>query len=370
MLESIHIRGFRSLREFRLRLRRVTVVTGKNEVGKSNLYRSLALLQKMAEGKFAESIAAEGAMQKLLWAGKRRKDEALRLSWEVKHADFEFSIDCGLAAASRDPSNPSLFMTDPEIKLETLHYSRSSRLMAKRKGPSIELRNPAGKMEVSPLPFHVPESMVSEIRDAGRSPTLVAVRETLLNWRFYHQFRTDPDSPMRRPQVGCRSPILAHDGSNLAAALQTIRESGKQDTLNEIIASALPGLEWHSVDEMGGFQLQIAKPDIDRTFDAAELSDGTLRFFCLSAALCTEKLPPFLVLNEPETSLHPELIPALAELIAQVPETTQLLIVTHSSELTHHIVERCEAKVIELVNYKDETRSAEEASSKRVWTFE
>ncbi|MCU0778438.1 MAG: hypothetical protein MUF86_12340 [Akkermansiaceae bacterium] len=60
MLQSIRIRGYRSLREFRLKLGRVTVVTGGNGMGKSNVYRSLALLQRMAEGRFAEALASEG----------------------------------------------------------------------------------------------------------------------------------------------------------------------------------------------------------------------------------------------------------------------------------------------------------------------
>ena len=367
MLESIHVRGYRSLRDFRLRFGRVTVVTGRNGVGKSNLYHSLAMVQRMADGRFAEAIAREGGMPKLMWAGERRKDEQKRLSWELKDSDFEYAMECGLVMSS--PSDPTVFRTDPDVKSESLRFSDKSRLMAKRKRTAIELRNAEGKMEEYPLPFHEPESMLSEIRDGISFPALVAARETFLSWRFYHQFRTDADSPMRRPQVGFWSPVLTHDGTNLAATLQSIRESGKEDTLEEIIRSALPGLAWDAVDESGMFQLQITKPKLDRSFQAAELSDGTLRFFCLAAALFTEKLPPFLVLNEPETSLHADLVPALADLIASVPDTTQLLIVTHSSELAQKVADRCDAKVVELVTYKDETRPAEETSARRVWTF-
>jgi predicted ATPase len=191
----------------------------------------------------------------------------------------------------------------------------------------------------------------------------------LLAWRFYHQFRTDIDSPMRRQQIGFWSPVLSHDGSNLAATLQTIRESGKGDELDEVLESAFPGSLWHAVDEIGKFQLHLTKPELSRSFLANELSDGTLRFFSLCAALLTPKLPPLLVLNEPETSLHSDLIPPLADLISKVPETTQLLVVTHSQALAHQIAERCETGITELVNYEGETRPAGEASAKRVWTF-
>jgi len=368
MLESIHIRGYRSLRDFRLRLGDVTVVTGQNGVGKSNLYRALAMIQRMADGRFAETIADEGGMPGMLWAGDRRKDEAMRVMWNLKDTDFEYEIDCGLIPTS--PGDPTMFRTDPDVKSETLRFSASkSRVMAKRKGPVVELRNPEGKMEDSPLPLFYPESMLSEVRDANRFPALAAARETFLAWRFYHQFRSDADSPMRRPRVGFWSPVLAHDGSNLAATLQTIRESGKERELDDIIDQAFPGISWDAVDAEGRFQLQISKPELRRCFQASELSDGTLRFFCLCAAFLTERLPPLLILNEPETSLHTDLIPPLADLISRTPASTQLLIVTHSQALAREIAERRDARVVELVSYEGETRPAEEAGAKRVWTF-
>lgn len=128
MLQSIQVRGYRSLREFRLKPARVTVVTGGNGVGKSNVHRSLALLQRMAEGRFAEELAEGGGMPSALWAGKRRNDEARRISWEIAHSDFGFSIECGMVALG--PESLSLFKTDPDIKYENLQFS--GKTMARR----------------------------------------------------------------------------------------------------------------------------------------------------------------------------------------------------------------------------------------------
>lgn len=374
MLRSLDIRGYRSLREFRLRPGRVTVITGQNGVGKSNFYRALALMQRMADGRLAEAIALEGGMPSLMWAGRRRKDEPHRVRWALEHDDFTFEMECGLPALAPEPQPLvaiTRFRTDPDIKVETLRFGgEKGRVMAKRKGPAVELRTPEGKMELSPLPFHAPESMLSEVRDGLRFPALGATREILLGWRFYHQFRTDPDSPMRRARVGSWSSVLAHDGSNLAANLQSIREAGYADIIDETVEEAFPGTEWRCVDDNGGFQLQLLRPDLKRWLDAAELSDGTLRFFCLAAALRTPKPPPLLVLNEPETSLHPGLLPPLAELIAKVPQETQIIVVTHAQALAEAISEKCEAKVVELIRHEDETRREGEGGSKRVWTFD
>lgn len=366
MLKSIQLRGYRSLREFRLPLARVTVVSGGNGVGKSNVYRSLALLQCMAEGRFASALANEGGMPSALWAGKRRRDEAKRISWHIEHADFKFGIECGMVALG--PESPSLFRTDPEIKSETLHFA--DKLMARRKGPVIEARNPDGKMESPSLPFHAPESMISELRDGIRHPAVAAAREILLAWRFYHHFRADVDSPIRRPRLGSWSPVLADDGSNLAATLQTIIESSGGDSLRAAIDSAFSEMEWSPIDENGAFQLCLQSPDLKRRMNAAELSDGTLRFFCLAAALLTPKPPPLLVLNEPEASLHDGLIEPLAGLIAQVPAETQILIVTHSQALADSVISHCAAKKVELVSHDGETRPKELAGAMRAWSFE
>ncbi|BCU76495.1 AAA family ATPase [Luteolibacter sp. LG18] len=369
MLRTLHLRGYRSLLDFRLELGRVTVVTGGNGVGKSNLYRALAMMQRMAEGNFAAAIAAEGGMPSVAWAGQRKKDKPIRVEWELEHDFFHYTMECGLVPTV--PGQDTDFRTDPDLKQESLrlHQKGKGREVARRKGPAVQLRNREGVFESSPLPLHAPESMLSEIRDGIEFPGLSAAREILLSWRFYHQFRTDLDSILRRPQVGAWSPVLAHDGANLAATLRTIVETGRGEPLREAVEQGFPGTRWRTLDANARFQLQILRPGLKRWMDASELSDGTLRFFCLCAALLTPKPPPLIVLNEPENSLHAGLMPALAGLIAAVPPETQLIVVTHSEALAREIGERTDSRKIDLINQDGETRLAEHAGPRRVWTF-
>jgi len=369
MLQTFHLRGYRSLLDFRLRLGRITVVTGENGVGKSNLYRALSLIQRLADGRFAEAIAMEGGMPSIVWAGDRKRNKPVRIGWEIETDFFNYEMECGLIPLA--PGDPTQFRTDPDVKVEKLrlHQHGKGREVARRNGPAVKLREPDGRSQISPLTLARPESMLAEIRDGARYPGLTAAREILLSWRFYHQFRTDADSPLRRPQTGCWSPVLAHDGSNLAATLQTIIETDGEIALQTAITEAFPGIEWTPTGESGGFELGILRPGLKRWMTAAELSDGTLRFFCLCAALLSTRPPPLLILNEPETSLHPELMPALAGLVASVRPETQILIVTHSRELAAAISERVECKRLDLVIQKGETRLAEHAGPRRVWTF-
>jgi predicted ATPase len=84
------------------------------------------------------------------------------------------------------------------------------------------------------------ESMLTELADPERAPELLRVRRMMRGWRFYDGFRADAGAPARTPQVGTRTPVLADDGRDLAAALQTIREQGDR-ALDHAVADAFDG---------------------------------------------------------------------------------------------------------------------------------
>ena len=60
LLRSMSAENYRSLRSIRMDLGRVNLFVGENGAGKSNLYRSLQLVQAAVRGTFANEIAAEG----------------------------------------------------------------------------------------------------------------------------------------------------------------------------------------------------------------------------------------------------------------------------------------------------------------------
>jgi predicted ATPase len=132
-----------------------------------------------------------------------------------------------------------------------------------------------------------------------------------------------------RPQIGTHTPVLSNDGADLAAALQTIREIGDPAALDD----AFPGSQLDVTTHDGRFEVEMRQHGLLRPLKSAELSDGTLRYLLLVAALLTPRPPALLVLNEPETSLHPDLLPALARLIARASAHSQVLVVSHAARL-------------------------------------
>ena len=115
--------------------------------------------------------------------------------------------------------------------------------------------------------------------------------------------------------------------------MQTILEIGDGEAFQSAIADAFPGCHLTVDTSVPLFQLQLHQPGLLRPLEATELSDGTLRYLLLAAALFSPRLPPLLVLNEPENSLHPDLLAPLARLIAAVAERTQVWVVAHAEAL-------------------------------------
>ena len=177
------------------------------------------------------------------------------------------------------------------------------------------------------------DSMLSQMADPRRTPELLTLREQIRSWRFYDHFRTDVAAPARLPQIGTHTPVLGHDGADLAAALQTIREIGDPQALDDAVHDAFPGARLEIESHNGRFETTMHQHGLLRPLRAVELSDGTLRYLLWIAALLSPRPPELLVLNEPETSLHPDLLPALGRLIAQAARRSQVFVVSHASRL-------------------------------------
>src|SRR5512146_1147921 len=125
-----------------------------------------------------------------------------------------------------------------------------------------------------------------------------------------------------------------------------------------------------AVEPDGRFAIEFHQPGLLRPLTGAELSDGTLRFLLWLAALLTPRPPSMMVLNEPETSLHPDLLPALAELIIKAAENTQIWIVTHSPALISGLQRGPGACVIELQKELGQTQVAGQCPSERpLWRW-
>lgn len=327
-------------------LGRLNLITGPNGSGKSSLYRSLRLLADTAQGRVVTSLAREGGLQSTLWAGPEiigqavrrgdhpvegtRRAHPVRLRLGFASDGFGYLIDLGLPTPSG-----SAFHLDPEIKHECIWHGpqpRPSALLADRRGPVVRIRVD-GEWKTATGQLSSYDSMMTHAADPRDAPEMLEMRESIRAWRFYDHFRTDAGAPARASQIGTHTPVLADDGGDLAAAIQTIREIGESDALDSAVSDAFPGARLSVQSSAGRFTLHMEQHGLLRALHAAELSDGTLRYLLWIAALFTPRPPSLMVLNEPETSLHPDLLPPLARLIAQAAQRSQVIVVTHAAPL-------------------------------------
>jgi predicted ATPase len=383
VLHTLAISGYRSLRDFVIPLRGLNLVTGPNGSGKSNLYRALRLLAETAQGLVIRSLAREGGLQSTLWAGPesisramqrgeqpvqgtpRQKVVSLRLGFGAD--DFGYAIDLGL------PSGPNgAFDHDPEVKRECLWAGprlRPSTLLVDRKGPLVKVRQDGKDWAVATYQLATFDSMMTHCADPRSTLEMLMLRETMRGWRFYDHFRTDVAAPARLPQIGTHTPVLSHDGADLAAALQTIRQIGETEALDAAITDAFPGSRVSIMLDTGWFEVQMHQHGLLRPLKAAELSDGTLRYLLWVAALLTPRPPGLLVLNEPETSLHPDLLPALGRLIVRTAERAQVLVVSHAPALVDALQQAPECHSIMLEKHFGETRVAGDDFERPLWQW-
>ena len=199
------------------------------------------------------------------------------------------------------------------------------------------------------------DSMMTHCSDPRQAAELLMLRERMRDWRFYDHFRTDRDAPAHRPQIGTYTPVLGADGMDLPAALETIRAIGNPRELTAAISDAFPGGTIEVGDNDGYFELHMRQHGLLRPLKAAELSDGTLRYLLLIAALLSPQPPDLMILNEPETSLHPDLLPPLARLIAQAARRTQIIVVSHAPPLVSALEKTPQAQRIGLEKHLGET---------------
>ncbi|MET1257161.1 AAA family ATPase [Aliikangiella maris] len=347
MLYALAIKNYRSILELIIPLQQLNVITGENGTGKSNLYKALRLLAETAQGGVINSLANEGGLNSTFWAGpeniSRRmkrgevaveggpRQQVKRLKMGFAGEDFGYSISLGLPK----PSN-SVFTLDPEIKRESIwvgDFYRPASALVDRNAAVVKIRD-GRQWQVVEQYLPTFSSLFDQIAEPSKMPEVVLMREKIRGWRFYDHFRTDKDAPARQPQLGTRTPVLHHDGHDLAAAIQTIVEIGDHQALAEAISDAFPGANLTiQYEDDGRFSIRFYQNGLLRPLSGAELSDGTLRYILWVAALLTPRPPSLMVLNEPETSLHPDLLPALARLILRAARNSQVWVISHANRL-------------------------------------
>ena len=312
-LESISIKGFKSIRDVEVKLRDINVLIGANGSGKSNFLEVLSLLQAIRAGNLQDYVARAGGADRLLHFGPRTTSEL------AVHVVFETTIG--------NHSNGYEILLEP-TETNTL-YPRSG----------YERAYFWNRVRSSPYDHYLSrEQGEAGISFRDNREIVVHVQNHLNRWRIYHFDDTSSVSPMKKNADIHDNRYLRADGSNLAAFLYLLREK-HQDSyrfLRNTVRLVAPFFDDFVLEPLAlnedTIRLEWKHVGTDAYFDVSSLSDGTLRFIALAALLQqpVELRPSVILLDEPELGLHPYAITMLASMVKSASVDTQVILATQS----------------------------------------
>lgn len=348
MLESITIRGYRSLRDVTLATSSLNVIIGPNQSGKTNVLDALDLLARAARGELSRALyGPRGGIRSVLWAGPGGSE----ISFEVRfRAEGAFAAEKGTVTYS--------FSVEPQAQG---HIVAHERLTVAKKGHAapltlLELERGRGYTHSLKTRKKVPrddapgaELALTAIQDSVAYPTLDKVRKALASIAVYPGFETRSawaySEPSRSPLLRQPLPVQRADavsplGENLTNALYSIchEERKRWSEFKRLVRLGFPDFEDLTFPADAGAN-RVALAWIDRRFPDARftadaLSDGTLCYLALCAVLMSRGRSALIAIDEPETHLHPELLSRVVGLLEKAAgDGERIVVTTHSDRL-------------------------------------
>lgn len=329
----LSVRGFRRLKSVDIPLRPLNVLIGANGVGKSSFLDVFDLLAASAEGTLQSSVADLGGIASLLTADGQCNglEFALQVN-QQKSAALGYQLWLSSAAAGYVIEHELLVQKRNGPRPEPHKYIDAS-------GPRILYYD--GKKYLAPTwDYKTQETALSQGLRTYRETD--AFRRALSDVsEVYHTLDVSRRAPIKVPQVLSPAPTPGVDGENLVSCLYNMREGDRDrfSDLEDAIRVAFPNFQKLEFPLIGGGRGTLIwwERGFTRGFYASELSEGTLRFLWLATLLQSSGLPKVTLIDEPEVSLHPEMLRILTELMREASTRTQLIVATHSDRFVRFL---------------------------------
>ena len=317
MIESLHIRGFRSLADVELlNMPKATVLIGANGSGKSNIIRFLDMLHHMLRlRQLGRYVEREGGADDQLYAGSDISplmEAEIRLRSGPEWIEYRFGLDYAY---------PDRFVFDHEAfryGYESFgqRYDWQYLGSGQKEARIVSLARSSRTFDPGARPLRI-------IVDSFRHRALYQFHDT--SGRSNFKRRWDKDDNNR---------LLPH-GGNLAAVLYRLEweDDRRYEYICRQIGRILPGFDRFAIEESAGkVALRWQSKWADKTFGAHLTSDGSLRLFALVTLLNlpAEMLPDIVLLDEPELGLHPAAISIIGGMISSLSVERQVIVATQS----------------------------------------
>ncbi len=301
---------------------------GANGTGKSSVLEIMAVVASSAQGQLSASMTYLGGLNSVL-SSERADDLHVAISMDVpSQASLEYSLGLtprGVAYAITDETLIEQRRTDLHPFRYIDSHDRDIRYLGREKNEVVRPNWDHNVLETSlaqvPKMFREPEEM----------------RSRLSSFTFYHVLNVDSRSPVRLPQQMQPATLPGRNGEELVSCLFYLRETERHrfEAIEDALHAAFPNFERLEFPPVAAGTLALAwrEKGFSKPFYMHQLSDGTLRFLWLATLLQSPGLTAITLLDEPEVSLHPQLLAVLADLFREASRRTQLIVATHSDRL-------------------------------------
>lgn len=340
---ELEIEGFRSLKRISWKPGDLNLIIGPNGSGKSNLLKMLEMLSASSRGKLAEQVIREGGMEPLVWDGSAPQIKSSLLcspidpNRSIERDSLKYELILSRLGVS------SAYRIEHEIFGNFNKFNKGEKpspLIILERTPSNAVVFDDQQQGLSAPSEAVPQEETLLSLSAGpytANRLIPPFQNWLSSWTIYHDFQTHREAPVRQPALARTERQIAHDGSNLVQVLHTLYTTNRdfKRDLNLAMSAAF-GDDFEELsfppDVDQRVQLKLSWKSLKRSQSTSDLSDGTLRFLYLVAILANPNPPPLVAIDEPETGLHPSMLPIIAEYARNASIRSQIIITTHSAE--------------------------------------
>jgi predicted ATPase len=301
---------------------------GANGVGKSSLLDALSILASSAQGNLNAAVSEMSGLAALM-TFDRASEVGFGISMTIPgHEPLDYSM-------SLRPQGAAYI-----IYRETLQQKREGYphpfLHIDSRGTNIKYFEVDRGGLVRPNWEHNPlESSLSQVPKLFRAPE--EFRQRLASSTFYHVLNVEPRSPVRLPQAMRPAPLPGKNGEDLVSCLYSLREAepDRFEAVEDSLKAAFPGFKKLDFPPVAAGTLAMTWRDsrFSKPLYMHQASEGMLRFVWLATLLQSPGLTALTLLDEPEVSLHPELLSLLAGLLREAAQRTQIVVATHSDRL-------------------------------------
>ncbi|NEP61528.1 MAG: AAA family ATPase [Symploca sp. SIO2G7] len=328
-LENISVKGFRRLQHLDLEMRNLIVMIGANGSGKTSFLDILAILAASANGRLYDTLQLKGGLNQTLTRGKAQELE-IAVSMNVPEKQpLKYSLTLSPQGLSYEIREETLTQQSNLNAPEPFKYIESY-------GSDIKYFNQEDRKLLRPNWEHNPlETSLSQVPKMYREPE--NLRKSLASCTYYGALDVSEKSPIRLPQAMRPAKLPGASGENLVSCLYYLRETDQDsfELVEDILSTAFPDFKRLNFPPVATGTLSMTWTDsnFSQPIYLHELSEGTLRFLWLITLLQSQSLATITLIDEPEVSLHPELLRHLVYLMREAAKHTQLIVATHSDRL-------------------------------------